>query len=66
MVCIDKTFVIFKGVHIQEYPSAWGLGVGEGRGEEGTQSQPPAQQVIAVLGVAPARLQGPSEMSFAK
>lgn len=38
MVCIDKTCVVFKGVRIQEYPSAWG--VGEGSGDEGTKSQP--------------------------
>lgn len=54
MVCIDKTFVIFKGVHIQENPSAWG--VEEGSGDEGPQVPASAQQVTAVLGVAPAQL----------
>ena len=35
MVCIDKAFVIFKGLHIQGYPSAlgeWGGGKGRGWG----------------------------------
>ena len=53
MVCTDKAFVIFKGLHIQGYPSAlgeWGRGKGRGWGKVPGS----AQQVSALLGVAPA------------
>lgn len=50
MVRIDKTFVIFKGVHIQEHPSAWG----GGGNRRGSGESPAAQQVTTDLGEAAA------------
>lgn len=52
---IDKTFVIFKGVHIQEHPLAWGRGKGQTRGGEVPVAAP---QVITDLAVALAAAPG--------